>query len=309
MAEQTPWNDGLDQASTVLALENLEGVGRVTVRRLLGQFSDVGEVGTLPREQVLNRLKGIPNAANLVDRLADDEGMKDAAAGILKRIEAWSARKIEIATWLDEEGWPGALDRLPNPHRPNVLYSYGSRESLSRPHAAIIAVGELEPGPFEEAQTLIRMLLGKGIGISVGTSTGFDVVGIKLSEAGGVPPVLVASCGLAKIEQAIRPHASAVVKSGGLMVSSLPMDQGPFDHDRREGSLVQAALATAVVFVDPKPGSFDWTALEWALEVNKPVFAIVDGGEGVGAEIPDRVHVIRDEVDREWVMAAVKLIG
>ena len=125
---------------------------------------------------------------------------------------------------------------------------------------------------------------------------------MKLSLEGGLAPLMVASCGLARIEARMRSHGSKTVKSGGLMISSLPMDHGPFEHDAREGYLVQTALAKAVVFVDPKPKSFEWTALEWALSSGMSVFAISEGA------LPERVHMIENEIDMEWVVAAIKLV-
>ena len=34
------------------------------------------------------------------------------------------------------------------------------------------------------------------------------------------------------------------------------------------------ALAKAVVFIDPEPESFEWSALEWALSSGMSVFAL-----------------------------------
>jgi predicted Rossmann fold nucleotide-binding protein DprA/Smf involved in DNA uptake len=277
----------------------MEGVGRVTARKVLGQFGGIGEPSQLPREQVLNRLKGVPNAASLLDRLDDEASMEAIQASIARRLEAWSARKIRVLTFLDP-GWPERLNELPNPHRPNALFVYGDPKSTGEPVVAIVAEGAIEAGPFEAAQDLIRMVVSKNTTIGLDGMTGFDVVGIKLSLDAGRPPHLITSYGLASTPPTMRPHASSVAKAGGIMVSSFPMDHGPFDHDKKEGALVQSALARAVVFVDPKPKSFLWPALEWALSVGMPVFSI--GGE----DLPDRVHRIETSIDMEWVIAAVE---
>jgi hypothetical protein len=59
-------------------------------------------------------------------------------------------------------------------------------------------------------------------------------------------------------------------------------------------------LAKATVFVDPKEGDFTWDAVEWSLEQGKSVFALSSD------RLPDRIHVIRDEIDMDWVLAAMK---
>ncbi len=302
VAEQTRKQPDLDNARRVLLLESMDGVGRVSTRKILQHFSRLEEVARFPREQALNQLKGVPSAAKLVDRLRDKGAMEASTADIEKRIFAWTQRKIVIGTFLDE-GWPDRLNDLPNPHRPNAIFSYGAVEDLNRPSAAIIARGAIEEGPFEAAQKLVKLLVSRDVWVSVGITTGFDVVAIKLSLGGDLAPMIVASCGLARVEAGMRSHAGKVVKSGGLMTSSLPMDHGPFEHDAREGYLVQTALAKAAVFVDPMPESFEWAALEWALSSGMSVFAISE------RSLPERVHLIEDAIDMEWVVAAIKHVG
>jgi DNA processing protein len=299
MAEQKPPHDSGSSTLEVLALEAMEGVGRVTARKVLDQFGSIGGLVGLPREQVLNRLKGVPNAASLLDRLNDGASMEAIQASVSRHLEAWGERKIQVVTFLDP-GWPERLDDLPNPHRPNALFVYGDPKSMGEPVVAIVAEGAIEPGSFEVAQDLIRMVVSKNIRIGLDGLTGFDVVGIKLSLDGGIPPHLITSYGLAATPPSMRPHASSVTKAGGIMVSSFPMDHGPFDHDKKEGAVIQSALARAVVFVDPRPKSFLWPALEWALSAGMPVFAIA------GDELPDRVHRIETSIDMEWVIAAVE---
>lgn len=299
MAEHIRHEPQRNNARRVLLLEGMDGVGRVTTRKVIGHFDNLEDVAGFPREQALNQLKGVPNAAKLVDRLRDQDMLSELTANIDKQLSAWAERKIVISTFLDE-GWPGRLNDLPNPHRPNAIFSYGAVGDLTRPSAAIIAPRALEERAFEAAQRLLKLLVSRDVWVSLGVSTGFDVVAIKLSLKSDLAPMIVAACGLARVEARMRPHASSVVKSGGLLLSSLPMDHGPFEHDAREGYLVQTALAKAVVFVEPEPESFEWTALEWALSTGMSVFAISE------RSLPDRVHVIEDAIDMEWVVAAIK---
>jgi predicted Rossmann fold nucleotide-binding protein DprA/Smf involved in DNA uptake len=284
----------------VLALESLEGVGRVSARRLIEQFESVDDMKRLPREQVLNKMKGIPGAAKLVSKLLDDAQMEALNSDVSRKLDVWSERHVQVLTFEDSASWPVSLERLPNPHRPNALFAYGQLSQLAEPRAALIGPPQLTEASFERAQKLVDLLLKGGAALAQGLSTGFDVVSIKLGLESGIPILAVPPCGLGRIERPMRPYAGQVVKSGGLMVSSLPMDHGPFDHDRKEGSLIQASLARAVVFIDPQPEGFEWAALDWAIAAGMPVFLI---GE---ADVPDRVHRIREAIDMEWVLAAVR---
>ncbi len=283
-------------------LEGLEGVGRVTTRKVLSNFDSIDAIRRYPREQVLNRLKGVPNAAKLVERLLDIDGIASETNETRKRVEAWTGRRIRIRTFLDAD-WPEALNTLPNPHRPNAVFSYGDQELIAAPVAAIIGKQDLGEHAFAASERLIRTLVDEGVRINTGLSTGFDVVALKLTSETETPSVVVASSGLARVEQKMRPFASQLAKAGGLMISSFPMDHGPFEHDHRESYLVQAAMGRAVVFIEPKSDSVEWAALEWALERGRAVFAISED------ELPARVHIVSDAIDMEWVVAAVKHVG
>lgn len=285
----------------ILLLEGLERVGRVSTRKVLHQFRTPVEAAALPREQALNRLKGVSGAADLLDRLGKEAEMEAALTAVRRRVEQLEKRGIRLIAF-DDDDWPTGLNGLPNTHRPNILYAFGKFAQLRHPSIAIVGRPELDERAFEGAQVLLKTLAERQIATVTGITTGFDLVALKLMMAVKANPTVVASSGLGRIESKMRAIASRTVKAGGLMVSSMAMDHGPFEHDAKECALVQSALATAVVFVDPIPESHAWTALEWAAEAHMPVFAFSD------AAMPDRVHVIRDTVDMEWVVAALQLI-
>lgn len=67
--------------------------------------------------------------------------------------------------------------------------------------------------------------------------------------------------------------------------------------------MVQTALARVVVFVDPTEGDFHDESLQWAMSTRMPVFAITD------RHLPNRVHLIQNEIDMEWVVAAIEHVG
>lgn len=283
----------------ILALENMEGVGRVTARKILEQFGSLAEVRRFPREQILNRLHRVPHASKLAEKLLDEQLVAEALDDAARTIDELGRRQVEVITSEDER-WPSEIDHLPNPHRPNVLFAYGNVKLLAEPSVAVLGSSPVASEPFESVQLLVRRLAEVGTIVSCSASDGLDSVIIKILLSKDALPVLVAGCGLAKVPPSLRPSASSAVKAGGLLVSSFQMQHGPFDHDVRERTLIQAALAKAVVFVEPKEEGFLWDALAWSLERDRPVFALTTEA------LPDRIHVIRDEVDMDWVVAAMK---
>ncbi|MEM8601810.1 MAG: DNA-processing protein DprA [Bacteroidota bacterium] len=285
-----------------LALLRLDGVGRVTAHRVLRHFPTHEALLDAPREQVLIRLKGVAKAEALVARLFDEDAMAPVLDEVRTALRIHAGRHVRVWTPA-APGWPGGLDALPRAERPVTLYSYGTSALLAQPSVAMLGRAGLSAPAFETAQALVRHLIGAGLPVIAGAADGFDVVMHKLCYTQRHPSVMVAASGLAKLATSIRPHASAVVSANGLVCAPFDMHHGPFPHDDRERALTQAALAAAVVVVEPLPDTPDTKALAWALEAGRPVFAIA----GTRAEpLSERVHRLDRPVDFDWVVAAAR---
>ncbi|NBC16413.1 MAG: transporter [Bacteroidetes bacterium] len=292
-----------DPVVFALALDRMEGVGRVTAGRLLNAFAHYEDLRRYPREQVLARIQGAPNGERLVGRLFDEATMQPHfEAAEAQRDRLAEQRVVVLAP--GHPDWPDGLDALPLNRRPFLLYTYGHRDALHRPRVALFAPAKLRTDPFEQAQDLVRHLLDQDIVPATGAAHGFDVVVHKLSATGATPrpSLLVAACGMAKLPPPLRPIVSAAVRAGGLFCSPFPMQHGPFDHDDTERALVLAALADACVFFDPTPDTPEMQALTWALEAERPTFGVPAPEHA----LPEAVHPLRSAVDTDWVVAAVQ---
>jgi predicted Rossmann fold nucleotide-binding protein DprA/Smf involved in DNA uptake len=290
-------------AAFALALLRIDGVGRVTAQRLTAHFPTYDALQATPREQVLLRIKGAPRAADLVGRLFDEDQMRPLLEEASGALDALESQRIAVLTPHDE-GWPSGLDALDLADRPAVLYGYGDVDLLTRPSVALFARPPL-PGPaFEIAQDLVRTLLRHDLVVVAGAEHGFDVVVHKLCAGAGVPSILVANVGMARIPKPIRPVASAAARAGGLLLSPFPVTHGPFAHDDAERALVMAALARASAFFAPPPDSHEMRALTWAIEHERPAFGVA--GE---RPLPERVHSLDRPIDLDWVVAAASPEG
>lgn len=292
-----------DPPAFALALQQMDGVGRVTAGRLLARCSTYEEVLDIPREQVLTRIRGVPNAQDIVHRLFDRPAMEERLREAASTLEALRERGVHLLTMHDEH-WPHGANDLPHNRRPFILYAYGHRETLDRPLVGLLARPPLSESAFEQAEALVRHLLAQGLHPATGISNGFDVAVHRRSSAGRHASVLLAPCGLARIDRSLRPTVSAAVRAGGLALSPFPMEHGPYDHDDRERALLLAALAQAVVFVEPRPDTPEEHALRWALEASRPVFGIASAERS----LPESVHPLNDAVDADWVVAAARQV-
>ncbi|MGB3545263.1 DNA-processing protein DprA, partial [Rubrivirga sp.] len=159
-------------ATFALTLLSLDGVGRVTAHRILERFPSLEAVREAPLEQVLLRLKGVPNADRTVGTVraaAFDETIERTA----QRVRALEDKKIHVLA-PGSEPWPLGLDALDRADRPAVLYAFGDLKALAWPALTVLAAAPLEAEPFEAAQTIVRRTLAQGRGVVVGAAHGVD---------------------------------------------------------------------------------------------------------------------------------------
>ena len=285
-----------------LALERLDGVGRVTAGRLLQHFRHYDDLCRYPREQVLARIKGAPNGEALVARLFDEAFMKAQLHAASEALGVLRQRHITLLT-PQSPAWPPGLDALPRASRPAMLYTYGALDVLSHPAVGFFARTPLSEAAFEQAQQLVRHTLAADLIPATGATDGFDVVVHKLAAASSTRGALmVVPAGLARLAPRLRPTAAATVRAGGLLVSPFSPPHGPFAHDDRERALLQAALCKACVFVEPASETPEMQALRWALDAGRPVFGLARDPSA----LPDRVHSLQDDIGVEWLLAAAR---
>ena len=251
-------------AAYALALTRLDGLGRVSAHRILEHFATPEALREAPTEAVLVRLKGVPRAADLVRRLRETDELDAALKATRAEVAALEAKRMHVLAPTDPR-WPARIGALDRSDRPIALYAFGAVERLEEAAVAFWARSPMAPGPFERAQDEARRAVEAGDVLVAGARDGFDVVVHKLAYLAGRPSIAVADAGLGRLPGPVRPHATSIVKAGGLVVSPFPMTHGPFEHDQGEAALVAAALARAVVgagAADSPAGR----ALAWAAE-------------------------------------------
>ena len=280
-----------------LALRSLDGVGRVTARRLAEHFDGPSDLRDHSREQVLLRIKGVANAEQIVRRLFESNALPEALAETEERVQALDERGVTLIGPRSVD-WPRGLGALPPAERPLLLWAHGHAEALPRrPSAAFLARPPLAEAPFERAQALAGHLLARGGMPVVGAQSGFDVALAKRAAGQNAPAAMVAACGLGQVPREVRPVASQVVRAGGLLLSPFPMQHGPFEHDERERAQVQAAVARAAVFAPPEASTPEAHALGWATDAGPPAFVL-------GDEAPGNAQLVRGEDDFDAVLDA-----
>jgi DNA processing protein len=259
-------------ARLALALEAMEGVGRITSNRILRSFHDYEDLLSCPHEQVLLRIKGVPNADKIVARLFDSGVMEGHLALADQALEQFSVRGIVLLTSRNAS-WPPGLNDLAPAHRPSMLYAYGNVTRLKTDAVAVFGRSPLPEEAFALAQHVVRQAAERKVTFVTGISDGFDVALHRVAagrstEAGGI---IVASCGMSRLPPSLRPTVSTCVRAGGLFISPFSMQHGPFEHDDRDRACIQAAIATRAFFAAAAPRSPERHAMTW-IAGNRPVW-------------------------------------
>lgn len=253
----------------------------------------------MPYEQAYIRLKGVANRENLIRKLKDRAFFEPELAAAYDRVSRLFNMQVELFSW-DTPTWPVRLEMLEGSPKPNILYGYGNVALLNQPLIGLFGRPNLESHHFELAQDVVRFLLQENLVLMAGLQTGFDTVVHKICSTSGHPSVMWASSGLSRVNNNIRSQAMASVRQGGLMVSSFPMQHGPYEHDEFERAKLVAATANVCLFTQPEAHTPEYHALELAVQLKKPVFGIMQ-------QQIQGVHPLASVDDFPWIKAALKI--
>ncbi|HRR07763.1 MAG TPA: DNA-processing protein DprA [Rhodothermales bacterium] len=291
--------DKKNRLSWILSLEGLEGIGRISTRKVVKAFPTYSTLLNMPYEQAFIRLKGVANRENLIRKLKDRAFFEPVLAAVYDHVSRLFEMRVDVVSW-DTPTWPVRLEAIEGNPKPNILYGYGNIALLNQPLIGLFGRPNLEANHFELAQDVVRFLLQEDLTLMTGLETGFDTVVHKICSTSGRPSVMWASSGLARISNNIRSQAMASVRQGGVMVSSFPMQHGLYKHDEFERAKLVAAAAQVCLFTQPEARTPEYHALELAVQLNKPVFGIMH------QEI-EGVQPIASEDDFPSIQAALKI--
>ena len=178
----------MEQERTLaLALCRVEGIGAVSIRKLLEKAGDVSEIRKLPAES-LQKLLGEKKAA-LLKNWDAPENLERAK----RQEEQWKKKGISF-DFLWEEGFPKRLKEISDP--PLVLYRIGKLPEPGKKMAAIVGARACSSYGKEMAEYFARGLAKEGIGIVSGMARGADGIAQRAALSAGGYSVAVLGCGV-----------------------------------------------------------------------------------------------------------------
>ena len=178
----------MEQERTLaLALCRVEGIGAVSIRKLLEKAGDVSEIRKLPAES-LQKLLGEKKAA-LLKNWDAPENLERAK----RQEEQWKKKGISF-DFLWEEAFPKRLKEISDP--PLVLYRIGKLPEPEKKMTAIVGARACSSYGKEMAEYFARGLAKEGIGIVSGMARGADGIAQRAALSAGGYSVAVLGCGV-----------------------------------------------------------------------------------------------------------------
>lgn len=190
-----------------------------------------------------------------------------------ERIGLWRERyQLRV---LGEEGYPEVLLELPDP--PLFLFSLGNLQGVLTHEPRVVMVGTRNPTPYgaRMAERLARELVELSASLGSGLARGVDGIAHRtaLKQGGFTWAVLAHGC-----EEIYPPEhrelARAIVDQGGALVSEYPPETPVAPYQFPERNRILAALAQGVVVIEGSKKSGSLITAEWALELNREIFAL-----------------------------------
>ena len=256
----------MEQERTLaLALCRVEGIGAVSIRKLLEKAGDVSEIRKLPAES-LQKLLGEKKAA-LLKNWDAPENLERAK----RQEEQWKKKGISF-DFLWEEAFPKRLKEISDP--PLVLYRIGKLPEPEKKMTAIVGARACSSYGKEMAEYFARGLAKEGIGIVSGMARGADGIAQRAALSAGGYSVAVLGCGVdICYPEENRPLYERLWENGCIL-SEYPPGTQPHSRLFPPRNRIISALSDLVLVIEAREKSGTLITVDMALERGKDVFAV-----------------------------------
>ena len=248
-----------------LALCRVEGIGAVSIRKLLEKAGDVSEIRKLSAES-LQKLLGEKKAA-LLKNWDAPENLEQAK----RQAEQWKKKGISF-DFLWEEAYPKRLKEISDP--PLVLYRIGKLPEPEKKMTAIVGARACSSYGKEMAEYFARGLAKEGIGIVSGMARGADGIAQRAALSAGGYSVAVLGCGVDICYPEENRPLYEKLWENGCILSEYPPGTQPHSRLFPPRNRIISALSDLVLVIEAREKSGTLITVDMALEQGKDVFAV-----------------------------------
>ena len=255
-------------------LASVHGLGQATFALLLREHGSAQRVVELATSEAGCRIvRDGPTGGRRSLPQATVDGLAAAAADAAGVVARLRADGIAVLT-IDDDAYPARLRTVEEP--PHVLFVRGDPAALAAPHAiAIVGTRRpTEPGRRIAARIADAVARAGAVVVS-GLAVGIDGAAHAAVVAAARPTVAVLGSGHDRLFP--RAHvrlATAIVETGGAVVSELPPDASPSKGTFPRRNRLISGLADATVVVEAAARSGALITARWALEQGRGCFLV-----------------------------------
>ena len=274
---ESSWSDvASEQAVQCLRLHLIEGIGPLRFRALTDHFGSVAAIMSAPRRG-LQQVKGIGPATSEAIRKKHDVAFVES--------ELQRAQNLAIKIICCQDGeYPALLKEIPD--APVCLYVQGSLSPNDRTALAIVGPRRCSQYGQEQGYDFGMAAARAGLTVVSGLARGVDAQAhLGALECRGRTIAVIGS-GLAALrEHPNRALAERILKSGGAVMSELPIERPaePENFPPRNRIIAGLALGTLVVEAAHRSGAL--ITAHQTTDYNRELFALpgrVDYGSAAG---------------------------
>ena len=245
-------------------LSLVEGLGSLTITRLLERFGTAKDTLAAKREQLLT-IPGI--GAKTADQILSVRSRHDPD----KLIERCQQEGIDILT-RDDVRYPRRLLEIDDP--PFILYALGQR--LPQDDLAIAVVGTRGCSLYgrRQTETLVRGLTCAGVTIVSGLALGIDGIAHEAALRAGGRTIAVLGSGLLNIYPANHLELAKKIANRGVLYSEFPPLTAPIAGNFPRRNRIVSGLTLGVLVVETARRGGSLITARLAMEQNREVFAV-----------------------------------
>jgi len=245
-----------------LALSHCDGMGAVTVRKLVQHFGSAGAVLEASAYDLADISRISDELARSI-KAADRDWADQQVASCLRHL-------VDIVTFKDE-AYPELLSQTSSP--PAILFIKGDLSLLSLPTVAIIGARNCSAYGRHVAREFAQDLAQRGVCVVSGLALGIDACAHEGALRGGATAA-VKGTGLDHPYPRTNQALFQQIGSEGLLISEFPMGTtaDPKHFPRRNRTI--SGLSRSVVVVEGGRKSGSLLTAQYALEQNRDVFAV-----------------------------------
>lgn len=247
-----------------IALNMVEGVGRITYNKLIAHFGSPEKVFSASQKELMD-VEGIgrKTADSIKSFKLEEEAKKE-----LDRIKK---SNTDVLTITDTE-YPSSLKAIFDP--PPVLYVKG--RILKSDAIAVAVVGSRSPTVYGKLVTekISKEIVEMGITVVSGMARGIDSIAHKSAINCGGRTIAVLGCGLNVVYPPENFRLMDEIAGNGAVISEFPMSAKPDKMNFPQRNRVISGLSLGVVVVEAAEKSGSLITARHAVEQGREVFAV-----------------------------------